>query len=93
MNDLVPCRSASLFRRGAKAHFRNVFRRFRRDFRFVNSSGTALFRFLLVSAPSFPYIAAIEDCERLCLRAFSARQISFNVDIPAAECLGGKPND
>jgi len=39
------------------------------------------------------YIAAIEDCERLCLRASGARQISFNVDIPPVECLSGKPND
>jgi hypothetical protein len=49
--------------------------------------------FLLVSRSPHPYIGGIEDCERLCLRALGARQISFNVDIPAVECLGGEPND
>ncbi|MDM7982613.1 MULTISPECIES: hypothetical protein [Rhizobium/Agrobacterium group] len=93
LKERIPRLATSLFRRGAKAAFCNVFRRFPRAFRFVNSLETAVFRFLLVSTPSFPYIAGIEDCERLCLRAFSARQISFNVDIPAVECLGGKPND
>jgi hypothetical protein len=49
--------------------------------------------FLLVSPACNNYIAAIEDCERLCLRATRARQISFNVDIQPVECLTGQPND
>jgi hypothetical protein len=93
LNERVLRLATSLFPRIAKADFGNVFRCFPGAFRFVNSLETAVFRFLLVSATSFPYIAGIEDCERLCLRAFSARQISFNVDIPAVECLCGKPND
>jgi len=48
---------------------------------------------LLVSGDQNTYIATIEDCERLCLRALGARQISFNVDIKPVECLTGQPND
>lgn len=52
-----------------------------------------MFRFALVSDRVKAYIAAIEDCERLCLRATAHARFPFNVDRKPDECLSGEPND